>query len=472
MVESALLFIPVVYEMEECRGQKISIIGLGREGMALARFLAQQGANVTVSDLKSREELAENIEGLSEFLIRFELGEHPQSLLDADVIYVSPGVSQDIPLLMEARKKGIPISSETRLVFSLCRAPIIGITGSSGKTTTVTLVGQILERAGRETWVGGNIGSPLIEHVEEMGPEAIVVTELSSFQLENLDRSPHIACVLNITPNHLDRHNSMEAYRDAKSNILRYQGEDDYTILNRDDPLSYALLPQCRGQILLFSRQEEVEKGAFVREDRIILRWIDEKEVCKRGDIRLLGDHNLENVLAACAISAAAGAPTEAMAEVCTTFTGVEHRLELVREVAGVSYYNDSIATSPERTIAALRSFDQPIVLLAGGRGKSLPFQDLANLIVQKVRYLILFGEEAEAIEDAVREAEGRAGVAGRPIIEDVGSLEEAVGLAAQVTQPGDIVLLSPACTSFDLYRDFAERGEHFKDLVGELKDG
>lgn len=467
MVKLAPLSVSVVYEM----AKKVSIIGLGREGMALARFHAQRGATVTVSDLKTEEEVAERIEGLSEFLIRFELGGHPQSLLDADVIYVSPGVPQDIPLLVEARKRGIPISSETRLFFSLCSAPIIGITGSSGKTTTVTLVGQILERAGRQTWVGGNIGSPLIELVEEIGPEAIVVTELSSFQLENLDRSPHIACVLNITPNHLDRHKTMEAYRAAKLNILRHQGRKDYAILNRDDPATHALLPECQGRTLLFSRLEEVEAGAFLREGRIIIRWADEREVCERGDIRLLGDHNLENVLAACAISAAAEAPTEAMAEVCTTFAGVEHRLELVREVAGVSYYNDSIATSPERAIAALRSFDQPIVLLAGGRGKGLPFEELAGLIVQKVRYLILFGEEAPAIEEAVHEAGKRAGVAETPIIKHVGDLEEAVNLAAQVGQRGDIILLSPACTSFDIYRDFVERGEHFKYLVGKLRE-
>ncbi len=470
MVKSAPLFISVVCEMGESK--KVSIIGLRREGMALARFLAQRGATITVSDLKTREELAERIEGLSGFLIRFELGGHPQSLLDADVIYVSPGVPQDIPLLVEARKRGISTSSETRLFFSLCPAPIIGITGSSGKTTTATLVGQIVERAGRHTWVGGNIGSPLIEFVEEIRPEAIVVTELSSFQLENLDRSPHIACVLNITPNHLDRHKTMEAYRAAKLNILRYQGRNDYAILNRDDPATHALLPECQGRTLLFSRLEEVEGGAFIREGRIIVRWAGEKEVCERGDIRLLGDHNLENVLAACAISAAAGAPTEAMAEVCTTFAGVEHRLELVREVAGVSYYHDSIATSPGRALAALRSFDQPIVLLAGGRGKGLPFKELADLIVQKVRYLILFGEEARAIEEAVREAGKRAEVAETPLIKDLGDLEEAVNLAAQVGQPGDVVLLSPACTSFDLYGDFAERGEHFKDLVGKLKDG
>ncbi len=450
--------------------KKVSIIGLGREGIALARFLAQRGATVTVSDLKAREELAERIEGLSEFPIRFKLGGHPQSLLDADVIYVSPGVPQDIPLLVEAHKRGIPISSETRLFFSLCPAPIIGITGSSGKGTTATLVAQILQTAGRKTYLGENIGYPLIERVEEIGPEAIVVAELSSFQLEVLEQSPHIASILNIRPNHLDRHKSMEAYTAAKLNILRYQTAGDWAILNKDDPLTSQFIARCKDGVLLFSRKEEVE-GAFIRREKVFIRWgSGEEEVCPKKDLQLFGEHNLENILAACAISAAAGAPAEAMASASTTFKGLEHRLEFVRELKGVFYYNDSLATSPERAIAALRSFDQPIVLLAGGQGKDLPFEELAALIAQKVRYLILFGEEARAIEEAVREAQKRASMAETPIIKDVGDLEEAVNLAAQVGQRGDVVLLSPACTSFDMYRNFAERGEHFKDLIRKLR--
>ena len=469
MINVVPLFIPVVYEM----ANKVSIIGLGREGMALARFFAQRGATVTVSDLKTREELAERIEGLSEFLIRFKLGGHPQSLLDADVIYVSPGVPQDIPLLVEARKRGIPISSETRLFFSLCPAPIIGVTGSSGKGTTATLVAQILQAMGRKTYVGENIGFPLIEKVEEIAPEAIVVAELSSFQLEVLDRSPHIASILNIRPNHLDRHKSMEAYTAAKFNILRYQTAGDWAILNKDDPITSQFIDRCKGGVLLFSRKEEVE-GAFIRKEKVFIHWDgDEEEVCHKKDVQLLGEHNLENILAACAISAAAGVPPEAMASACATFKGLEHRLELVRELNGTFYYNDSLATSPDRTIAALETFDKPIVLLGGGRNKGLPLEGVADLIVQKVRYLVLFGEQAALLEEAVRKAQSRSGTMGVPVIKHAGDdLEKAVRVAAEATRPGDVVLFSPAGTSFDLYSDFAERGEHFKDLVGKLKDG
>lgn len=466
MINVAPLFIPVVYEM----ANKVSIIGLGKEGTALARFFAQRGATVTVSDLRTKEELAESIEVLSEFLIRFKLGGHPQNLLDADIIYVSPGVPQDIPLLVEARKRGIPISSETRLFFSLCPAPIIGITGSSGKGTTATLVAQILQKAGRKTYLGENIGFPLIEKVEEIGPEAIVVAELSSFQLEVLDRSPHIASILNIRPNHLDRHKSMEAYIAAKLNILHYQTAGDWAILNKDDPITSQLIERCKGGLLLFSRKEEVE-GAFMREDKVFIRWGGgEEEVCPKKDIQLFGEHNLENILAACAISAAAGAPSEAMATACTTFKGLEHRLEFVRELNGVFYYNDSLATSPDRTVAALEAFNKPIVLLGGGRNKGLSLEGLANLIIQKVHYLVLFGEQATLLEEAVRRAQSRSETMGVPAIKHAGDdLEKAVRLAFEASRPGDVVLFSPAGSSYDMYRDFAERGKHFKDLVRKL---
>jgi UDP-N-acetylmuramoylalanine--D-glutamate ligase len=474
MVNSVQFFIPAVYEMAEFRSQKVSIIGLGREGMALARFLAQRGITVTVSDLKKREELAERIGGLSEFLIRFNLEGHPQSLLDADIIYVSPGVPQDIPLLVEARKRGIPISSETRLFFNLCPAPIIGITGSSGKGTTTSLVAQILQRAGRKTYMGGNIGFPLIEKVEEIEPEAIVVAELSSFQLEALERSPHIASILNIRPNHLDRHKSMEAYIAAKLNILRYQTVGDWAILNKDDSITSQFIERCKGGVLLFSRKEEVE-GAFIRGEKVFIRWGGgEEEVCHKKDVQLFGEHNLENILAACAISAAAGVPPEAMAIVCTTFKGLEHRLEFVRELKGVFYYNDSLGTSPDRTIAALEAIDKPIVLLGGGRNKGFALEGLVNLIVQKVRYLVLFGEQATLLEEAVRKAQSKSGTTGVPVIGRAGDdLEKAVRLAFEASQPGDVILFSPAGSSYDMYRDFAERGEHFKDLVRNLgEDG
>ncbi|MFQ6058204.1 MAG: UDP-N-acetylmuramoyl-L-alanine--D-glutamate ligase [Anaerolineae bacterium] len=451
-------------------GLRATIIGLAREGTALARFLAQRGAIVTVSDLKSPEELAENMEAIRlsapPSAVHFVLGGHPSEILDdADVLFVSPGVCPEAPILVEARRRGLPLSSATMLFFQLCPAPIIGVTGSSGKTTTTTLVGEMLKASGFTTWVGGNIGQPLIEQVEDIRPEDKVVMELSSFQLENMAQSPHIAAVLNLTPDHLDRHPSFEAYRAAKLPILRYQGRDDLAVLGYDDQATRALADEGRGRVLFFSQTTEPEGGAFVRDGEILVRFEGrEDRVCTTDQVKLRGRHNLDNVLAACAIARAAGADAQAMAAIATSFAGLEHRLELVREIEAVRYYNDSIATSPRRAMAALESFQEPIVLLAGGRYKNLPLEGLADLIRQKVRHLILFGEAAPILEVAVKK-----GKEPRPTIHRCPTLEEAVGTAARVARPGDVVLLSPACTSFDAFRDFAERGARFKELVRGL---
>ncbi len=517
----------------DLRGQRATVIGLAREGTALARFLAECGATVTVSDIKSREELSESIEALASLPIRFMLGGHPTEILEADVAFVSPGVPLEIPILAEARKRGIPISSETRLFAQLCPAPIIGITGSSGKTTTTALVGGMLEKAGYRTWMGGNIGQPLIGHLTDIRPEDKVVMEFSSFQLEffaswprgratrpvaglvlspalskvegevegmeNTTQgpfaftgrgwSPPIAAILNITPNHLDRHPTMEAYIEAKVNILRHQGPDDVAVLGYDNPITSNLKSQISNlksrPVLSFSLQTEVEQGAFVRacpepspersrrgsrrDGKVVLRLGQEEwQICAVTDVKLLGQHNLENVLAACAIAGAAGADPQSMAEVATTFAGVEHRLELVRTLRGVRYYNDSIATSPERTVAALRSFEEPIVLLAGGRDKHLPWEEMAQLTLRKVRHLVLFGEAVPIIERAIHDAQ-RTMHNAQLAIHRCGTLEEAVEVAARSAQPGDVVLLAPGGTSFDAFRDFAERGERFRELVGAL---
>jgi UDP-N-acetylmuramoylalanine--D-glutamate ligase len=455
-------------------GKRATIIGLAREGTALARFLAEQGAIVTVSDLKKEEELQGNIANLKGLPIRFVLGGHPGEVLDqTDVLFLSPGVPLEAPIVMEAKRRGIPISSETKLFTELCPAPIIGITGSSGKTTTVSLVGQMLKASGFHTWVGGNIGRPLIGHLEEIEPTEKVVMELSSFQLEIMEWSPPIAAILNITPNHLDRHPSMEAYIQAKLNILCFQRPGDVVVLGYDLISNIqSQISNLKSQILSFSLNEEVEQGAFLGDGEIILRLGDtEQPICSADEIKLLGRHNLENVLAACAIAGVAGASRQAMADVATTFEGVEHRLELVREMGeapAVRYYNDSIATSPERTVAALRSFDQPIVLLAGGRDKHLPWDEMAQLTLQKARRLILFGEAAPIIEEAVRVSSSEFRVS-REFVHRCQTLDEAVEAAAKVAQPGDVVLLSPGGTSFDAFRDFAERGERFRELVKAL---
>jgi UDP-N-acetylmuramoylalanine--D-glutamate ligase len=458
-------------------GERVTIIGLAREGTALARFLAERGAIVTVSDLKKEEELQENITKLKGLPIRFVLGGHPREVLgQTDVLFLSPGVPLEAPIVVEAKRRGIPISSETRLFTELCPAPIIGVTGSSGKTTTVSLVGQMLKASGFRTWVGGNIGRPLIGHLGEIGPTDKAVMELSSFQLEIMEWSPPIAAILNITPNHLDRHPSMEAYTEAKLNIVRFQQPGDVAILGYDLIFNTQYpIPNLQSRILSFSLREEVNQGAFLRDGKagaIIIRLGDtEQRICSADEIKLLGRHNLENVLAACAIAGVAGASRQAMADVATTFEGVEHRLELVRELGeapAVRYYNDSIATSPERTVAALRSFDQPIVLLAGGRDKHLPWDEMARLTLEKVRHLVLFGEAAPIIEKAMREARYKRQEA-RCRIHKCVTLEEAVEVAAREAQPGDVVLLAPGGTSFDAFSDFAQRGRRFRELVKAL---
>ena len=454
------------------KGKRTTIIGAAREGTALARFLVENGARVTLSDIKPPEALTAHLRTVRNLDIDLALGGHPESILEADVVFVSPGVPLDIPILREARIRGIPLSSETRLFFRLCPAPIIGITGSSGKTTTTAMVGAILEAAGYRTFVGGNIGRPLIGCLSQIQPDDKVVMELSSFQLEMLGASPHIAAVLNVTPNHLDRHPDMDSYVAAKKEILLHQGEEDIAVLGSDSAISRGFARECRGEVAFFSRTEELQRGSFVRSDTLMLRLNgDEDALCHRSELKLRGEHNLENALAAALIARLAGASLEAIVRVCRAFAGVEHRLEYVTTVGGADFYDDSIATTPERAAAAVRSFAEPVVLLAGGRDKHLPWEDLANLTLRKVRHVVLFGEAADLIGRAIAEARARNnGSSTLQGVHKVGTLEEAVRTAAQVAQPGDVVLLSPGGTSFDAFQDFEERGERFKELVHGLK--
>ena len=453
-------------------GKRITIIGLAREGIALARYLAPRGAVITVSDMKSKDALVDSIEELSPFEIHFALGGHPEGILDCDCLFVSPGVPWNIPILQEAARRGIPVSGESRFFLENCPAPVIGITGSSGKTTTVSLTGEMLKASGFKTWVGGNIGEPLTPHLDEIAVEDRVVMELSSFQLKIMRSSPAVAAILNITPNHLDRHASMEDYTEAKANILRFQKSGDVAVLGYDNEVTRGLASLTKGTVALFSMEEEVSEGAFLRQQQIILRLEgSEQTICHERDVRLRGRHNIENVLAACTIAGLAGADSHVMSEVVSSFQGVEHRLEFVREVDGVSYYNDSIATSPARTAAALRAFDEPIVLLAGGQDKHLPWHELASLMLERTRGVVLFGQAAGIIERVLSEAIEKGQIPGDdlPAIEIKDSLEEAVIMARRLARPGDVVLLSPGGTSFDAFKDFAERGVFFKDLVKAL---
>jgi len=456
---------PTEKARERFAGKRVTVVGLAREGVSLVRFLAGVGARVTANDRADRDALARTISSLDGLPVEFVLGGHPMELyLDSDCVFVSPGVPLQMEALARARGQGVPFSSETQLFFELCRGRLVGITGSSGKTTTTTLVGEMIRTAGYRVHVGGNIGVPLLERLDEILPGDWVVLEMSSFQLEALPYSPSVAAVLNITPNHLDRHGDMEGYIAAKSNILRHQKPGDRAILNADDAVA-AALPTVEPPVW-FSMARAVE-GSYLEGNRILLRREGtETTICLAEEVRLRGRHNLYNVLAACAIASATGVPVEAMGMAIAAFRGVPHRLELVAEVEGVAYYNDSIATAPERSIASLRSFDQPIVLIAGGRDKHLPMEEWGREIRERVKALVLLGEASDLIERAVLGAPGRPAP---PIMRAV-SMQEAVDLASEAAAPGDVVLLAPGGTSFDMFRDFEERGERFRECVRLLE--
>jgi UDP-N-acetylmuramoylalanine--D-glutamate ligase len=450
--------------------QHFVVLGLARQGVAATRWLVEQGAHVTVSDAKSEAQLHGPIAALRDLDVKLVLGGHPAALLDdCDVLCLSGGVPIDLPIVLEAQQRGIPLTNDGQLFVERCPAPIIGITGSAGKTTTTTLTGEIFKAAHHTTWVGGNIGNPLISDLKDILPTDRVVMELSSFQLDMMTTSPHIAAILNITPNHLDRHPSMEAYVEAKRHILDYQSFDDIAVLGYDNPIARALSGRANGYVRFFSREKIIGRGAFLKGDRILVVQTSEEEVCRVGDLQLRGDHNVLNVLAACALTSALNVNVEPMAQVIREFKGVAHRLQLIREVNGVKYYDDSIATAPERLMAALNAYTEPIVLLAGGRDKHLPWEDAARLIVERVRELIVFGEMAELVQTAV---EAQLSPSGERILEKihhVKTLEEAATTAAHVARSGEVVLLSPGGTSFDAFKDFEERGNKFQELVWAL---
>ncbi len=453
-------------------GKQVLVVGAARQGISLARFLALLGANVIVNDQRSLEQLAEARLALVNLPVTWACGGHPLELLDGtDLVCPSGGVPLTLPLIVEAQQRGIPLSNDLQIFLEVCPCPTIGITGSAGKTTTTSLVGRMAAQARGEehAWVGGNIGSPLLSVVDQMGVDDLAVLELSSFQLEIMTRSVHIAAVLNITPNHLDRHGSMEAYRLAKGRIVSQQTDDDSTVLGRDDPGAWSLAGEARGKVFSFGLQRPPagERGAYLDGEQVCL-WDGQaaRPVLPRRSISLRGEHNLQNVLAACAVADAAGLPVEAMQAAIEGFAAVPHRLEWVRSWNGAAWYNDSIATAPERAMAAIRSFSEPIVLLAGGRDKKLPWEEFAALVHQRVDHLVLFGEAAGLVQRAV----GAVEPSRRPYSLDIcENLEQAVQAAARVVEPGDVVLLSPGGTSFDEFRDFEARGEAYRQWVLEL---
>jgi len=442
-------------------GQRVVVLGMARQGLALARWLPTRGARVTLSDSRRAEALAAEVASLAGTPVEVALGGHPLALLDGcDLLCLSGGVPPTLPIVEEARRRGIRVANDAQLFLERCPAPVLGITGSAGKTTTTALTGAMARASGRTTHVGGNIGDVLLDALPGIAPDDVVVMELSSFQLELMTISPLVGAVLNVTPNHLDRHGTMDAYIAAKANIFRHQQPGDTAIFGWDDPVARAMSAQAPGRIAFFSLRERVTPGAYLDGDRLVLaRDAAMIEICPRDAIRLRGLHNVLNTLAACAIAAAGGVPVEAMRAAIGAFTGVAHRLEPVAVIDGVTWVNDSIATAPERVIAALRSYDEPVVLLAGGRDKKLPWEPLAALAAQRCRAVIAFGEFGPQVAAQMR-------VAGVRDVRLAPALEEAVALARGAARPGDVVLLSPGGTSYHAYVDFAARGAHFCALV------
>lgn len=454
---------------ERLRGKKIAVIGVGVSHTDLIRMLAAKSLDVIVYDKRTPEQLGDLYQEFKGLGVSMELGPNYLSRLGGeDIIFRTPGMNYHTPELSMARKAGTVVTSELEVFFDLCPCKIIGVTGSDGKTTTTTLIARMLETAGHTVHLGGNIGRALLPGIEKVKATDYVVAELSSFQLISMRQSPDVAVITNITPNHLDVHKTMEEYVEAKSNIFSHQNGFSTTILNADNSYTKKFAKQVRGKLNLFSRQSAVQRGAWMDENGMI--WYSSNDsqtkVIDSKEILLPGAHNIENFLAA--FSAVWElVPREAMLQVARTFTGVEHRIELVRTLDGVRWYNDSIATSPTRTIAGFHSFDQRLILIAGGYDKQIPFEPLIPELLDHVKTLILMGSTAQKIEDTLR-ADPRY-TEGCIQLLHAQSLSDAVTQARAAANQGDVVTLSPACASFDSYPNFEARGTHFKELVNSL---
>lgn len=455
---------------DRLKGKKIAVIGVGVSHTDLIRMLAKKGLEVIVYDKRTREQFDDAL--YQEFLalgVAMELGpKYLNKLGGEEIIFRTPGMHYNTPELEMARKAGTIVTSELEVFFDLCPCKIIGITGSDGKTTTTTLIARMLEAAGKTVHLGGNIGKALLPEIEKVQATDYVVVELSSFQLISMRQSPDIAVITNIAPNHLDVHKTMEEYITAKSNIFIHQNGFSTTVLNADNPYTKKFMPCVRGKLCQFSRLSAVQRGAWVDESGMI--WFSSNDsqtkIINSKEILLPGQHNVENYLAA--FSAVWElVPREVMCGVAREFTGVEHRIEPVRTLAGVRWYNDSIATSPTRTIAGLHAFDQRLIVIAGGYDKQIPFEPLVPELIGHVKTLILTGATADKIETLLRASDAFAGC-GMTLLR-AGSLQDAVQQARDTAVSGDIVTLSPACASFDCYPNFEARGRHFKELVNAL---
>ena len=450
--------------IESLRHKTVAVIGIGVSNTPLLELLLAEGIRVTACDKRSREQMGEQAEHLEQLGCELHLGADYLKDLDADVIFRTPGLRPDVPEIAACVDRGAVLTSEMEVFFEVCPCTIIAVTGSDGKTTTTTIIAELLKAAGKRVWVGGNIGHPLLCEADGMLATDYAVLELSSFQLMTMKHSPHIAVVTNLAPNHLDVHRDMAEYVAAKENIFRHQSGEDVAVFNADNDITAEQSRRAPGRARLFSRQGEVADGVFLRGEDIVCRsGGHERVIMTTGDIKIPGVHNVENYMAA--IAAVDGlVPDEVIRDFAREFGGVEHRIELVRTYRGVRYYNDSIASSPSRTIAGLRSFHEKVILIAGGYDKHIPFDVLGPEIVEHVKLLVLCGATADKIRAAVENAPGYE--PGKPEILDVTPFTAAVEAARDRAQPGDVVTLSPACAAFDQFKNFAERGKFFKSIV------
>ena len=454
--------------LNELKGERVAVIGIGVSNTPLIRMLLRAGIQVTACDKNPREEFGGVAEELESLGAELRLGEGYLDHLDQDVIFRTPGMRPDVPALEEARAKGSVVTSEMEVFFQVCPCRLVAVTGSDGKTTTTTILAELFKAAGYHTYVGGNIGKPLLPDAAGMSEDDVAVVELSSFQLMTMEQSPQIAVVTNLAPNHLDVHKSMSEYIAAKENIFTHQTPQDKAVFNYDNEITRDFGGHAVGRGMYFSRREVLEEGVYLDGGAI---WVaneqGKRKVLDTADILLPGIHNIENYMAA--IAAVDGlVPDEVIRAFAKEFGGVEHRIELVRRFRGVSFYNDSIASSPTRTIAGLRSFRQKVILIAGGYDKHIPYDVLGPEIVEHVKVLVLTGATAPKIRAAVEAAPGFG--PDTPDIVEIEDFDEAVLTAAQMARPGDVVILSPACASFDHFKNFMERGNAFKKLIYELE--
>lgn len=456
---------------ESMKQKKVAFIGVGVTNTDIIRLFLKKGIKVTLLDRKNEEQLGELYNELKENGVEFRLGDsYLETLSDFDVVFRSPGMYFNHPKLVEARRNGVAVTTEMEVFFELCPCKIYAVTGSDGKTTTTSVIAEFLKEEGMTVHKGGNIGRALLPVIEDIKETDVAVVELSSFQLLSMRQSPDVAVITNIAPNHLDVHGTMDEYIEAKVNLIAHQNAFSKTVLNLDNVLTDNLSSKVRGTLVKFSRNAVPERGAFLREDGMLC-YTDNGEVTPvvhMDDIRIPGMHNVENYLTA--ISAVWGEVSmETIADVAKNFGGVEHRIEFVRELDGVKWYNDSIATSPSRVLAGLNAFDQKLIVIMGGYDKKIPFEPMADTVCEKVKVMILMGVTAPKIESAVTMCESYK--YGSPVIIHADSMEDAVKKAQDIAEKGDVVTLSPACASFDLYPNFEVRGNHYKRLVKELNE-